>query len=154
MIRDIRYQGAIIRNDHILLIKHREHVTGRAYWVIPGGAREADETDEACVQREMREETKLDVIVERLLLEQVGDPGGVYQRLKTYLCTVIDGEPQPGHEPEFEVSQLYTISEVRWFDLRNLSEWGEVKSDPFTFPLVQRIRILLGYSAENPSDQE
>jgi hypothetical protein len=101
----------------------------------------------------MREETNLVVSVERLLLEQIGDPGGVYQRLKTYLCTVIDGEPQPGHEPEVEASQLYGISEVRWFDLRNLSQWEDVKSDPFTFPLVQRIRILLGYSSENPSDQ-
>jgi hypothetical protein len=37
MNRLIRYQGAIIQNDQILLILHREHVTDRAYWVLPGG---------------------------------------------------------------------------------------------------------------------
>jgi ADP-ribose pyrophosphatase YjhB (NUDIX family) len=155
MSRDVRYQGAIIRDDHILLIRHQEHATGRAYWVIPGGGREADETEEACVQREVREETHLDVSVECLLLDEAGVPAGVYQRLKTYLCKVLKGEAQPGYEPEVEATQQYAISEVRWFDLTNPSEWeAEVKNDPFTLPLVQRIRILLGYSTENLSDKE
>ena len=148
MSRDIRYQGAIIRDDHILLLRHAEHATGRSYWVIPGGGREADETEEACVQREMREETHLDVSVERLLLDDIGIPDGVYRRLKTYLCKVLKGDAQPGYEPEVEASQQYAISEVRWFDLRDLSEWEEVKRDPFTFPLMQRIRVLLGYSKD------
>jgi ADP-ribose pyrophosphatase YjhB (NUDIX family) len=154
MSRDIRYQGAIIRNHCILLIRHHEHATGSAYWVIPGGGREAGETEEACVQREMREETNLEVAVESLLLDEAGVPEGVYQRLKTYLCKVIQGDAQPGYEPEVEATQQYAISEVRWFDLRNPGEWEEVKSDPFTFPLVQRIMIHLGYSMESPSEKE
>jgi ADP-ribose pyrophosphatase YjhB (NUDIX family) len=155
MGRDIRYQGAIIRDDHILLIRHKEHATGRAYWVIPGGGRESNETEEACVEREMREETNLEVSVERLLLDEAGVPTGVYQRYKTYLCRVVRGDAQPGYEPEVEASQQYAISEVRWFDLGNPSEWEiEIKSDPFTFPLVQKIQILLGYPLEHLSDKE
>jgi 8-oxo-dGTP pyrophosphatase MutT (NUDIX family) len=46
MIRDIRYQAAIIHNRQILLIQHREHASGRSYWLLPGGGREADETPE------------------------------------------------------------------------------------------------------------
>jgi ADP-ribose pyrophosphatase YjhB (NUDIX family) len=150
MKRTIRYQGAIIRDDHILLIKHREHATGRTYWVIPGGGRESHETEEACVQREMREETQLDVTVERLLLDEVGIPCGVYKRLKTYLCKVVNGDAQPGYEPEVEAAQQYAITEVRWFDLRYPGEWeAHVKSNPFTFPLLQRIRAVLGYSGES-----
>jgi ADP-ribose pyrophosphatase YjhB (NUDIX family) len=57
-MRHTRYQGAIIKDDKILLIKHTEHESGRSYWVIPGGGREADETEMACVRREMLEETK------------------------------------------------------------------------------------------------
>ena len=56
MSRDIRCQGAIVPNNHILLIRHLEHATARVYWVIPGGGRGANETEGACVQREMREE--------------------------------------------------------------------------------------------------
>jgi hypothetical protein len=37
MPRTIRYQAAIIRGEDILLIKHREHGNGRAYWLLPGG---------------------------------------------------------------------------------------------------------------------
>ena len=50
MTRRIRYQGAIVRDDHLLLIKHREHTSGHAYWVIPGGGREEGETEEECVR--------------------------------------------------------------------------------------------------------
>jgi 8-oxo-dGTP pyrophosphatase MutT (NUDIX family) len=146
MSRLIRYQGAIIRDDQILLILHREHSTGRAYWVIPGGGRELGETEEACVQREMLEETSLDIMVERLLLDEPGALNGVYKRLKTYLCKVVKGEAQPGYEPEVEASQNYAIVEVRWFDLKDPSSWeARMHADPFTFPLVQRIRAALGY---------
>ena len=147
--RTIRYQGAIIRNDHILLIRHREHATGRTYWVIPGGGREAGETEEGCVEREMLEETSLVVGVEKLLLEEAGVPGGVYQRLKTYLCKVVEGEARPGYEPEAEAAEWYAIAEVRWFDLKDPNGWDPLlQEDPFTYPLVQRIREVMGYARE------
>jgi 8-oxo-dGTP pyrophosphatase MutT (NUDIX family) len=146
MSRTTRYQGAIIRNDHVLLIKHREHATGRDYWVIPGGGREDGETDEECVMREVKEETHLNVTVKKLLLDEPGHPGGVYQRLKTYLCIPMAGEAYPGYEPEFEASEAYAITEVGWFDLRDEATWSEkVVTDPFTYPLLQRIRAALGY---------
>ena len=104
MSRIVRYQGAVIRDDSILLIKHREHASGRDYWVIPGGGREGDETEEACVRREVREETCLDVLVQRLLLDQPERPGGMHQRLKTYLCLPVADEASqmPGGAGEGE----------------------------------------------------
>ena len=158
MNRITRYQGAIIRDHHLLLIKHHEFASGRDYWVIPGGGREDGETEEQCVQREMKEETNLDVVVERLLLDEPEHPDGVYKRRKTYLCTPLAGEPRPGHEPELEAAEAYAITEVRWFDLRNEAAWGEkVNQDPFTFPQMQRIRVALNYTrpayeAARPND--
>ncbi len=147
MSRLIRYQGAIIQDDQILLIMHREHSTGRAYWLLPGGGREPGETEEACVQREMREETSLEIMVERLLLDEPSIPNDVYKRLKTYLCKVIKGEAKPGYEPEIEAAQNYAIVEARWFDMRDPNSWEvKLRDDPFTFPLVQRIRAILGYA--------
>ncbi len=63
MQRAIRYQGAIIRDDHILLIQHRHHSTGHSYWLLPGGGIEVGETAEACLEWEIREETHLQVCV-------------------------------------------------------------------------------------------
>jgi 8-oxo-dGTP pyrophosphatase MutT (NUDIX family) len=148
MVRTARYQGAIIQNHHILLIKHHHHDDGSEYWVIPGGGREPGETEEECVQREMKEETHLDVRIERLLLDVQINPGSAYRR-KTYLCTPVAGEARPGNEPEPDAAQLYAISEVAWFDLRDETAWDPlVAGDPITYPQLQRIRAALGYSLD------
>jgi ADP-ribose pyrophosphatase YjhB (NUDIX family) len=149
MGRITRFQGAVIRNDHILLVKHHENACGRDYWVIPGGGRQEGETEQECVKREIKEETHLSVAVKQLLLDEPGPPDDVYRRLKTYLCVPMGGEAYPGCEPEFEASLRYTITEVRWFDLREETTWGaEVVADPLTYPLLQQIRAVLGYKAE------
>ena len=98
MHRNIRYQGAIIRGDHILLVKHTEHKDGQSYWIIPGGGREADETED-CIRREMLEETGLKVKIKRLLLDEATEAKGIYSRHKTYLCRADDGVARPGYEP-------------------------------------------------------
>jgi len=38
--RHTRYPGAIVRDDHSLLIQHRFHGRGRSDWLLPGGGRE------------------------------------------------------------------------------------------------------------------
>jgi 8-oxo-dGTP pyrophosphatase MutT (NUDIX family) len=68
--RYTRYQGAIVRNHSILLIRQRENESGRSYWILPGGGIEPGETEEDCVRREMKEETNLDVQVSALLLDE------------------------------------------------------------------------------------
>src|SRR5215208_1762601 len=96
--RDVRYQAAIVHEDQLLLLKVVDRDSGAAFWLLPGGGREAGETEEACVQREVREETFLEVAVVRALFEAPDPPGGIYERLRTYLCHVIGGEARPGIE--------------------------------------------------------
>ena len=141
-----RCQGAILRDDHILLIQHREHTGGRSYWLLPGGGREEGETEVQCVAREMKEETGLDVQVERLLMDDTDILPGANYPHKTYLCTILAGEAQPGYEPEPEASAIYSIAEVGWFDLRDEAGWSkEVISDQITYPELKRIQAILGY---------
>ena len=145
-IRTTRYQGVILRRHHILLIQHREHQSGHSYWLLPGGGLEPGESEEACVRREMREETGLEVKVERLLLEGPELTGKTYERRKIYLCRPLSGEARPGYEPEPGPSARYAITNVCWLDLRDESAWDEaVKSDPYTYPELRRIREILGY---------
>ena len=122
--RHTRYQAAIMTGSQILLIRHEEHQSERTYWLLPGGGREDGESEEECVRREMREETGLEVRVERLLEEHDSThPNPVYAHYKTYLCTPVSGEAQPGYEPEFEASSVYKIAEVRWVELWDQSGW-------------------------------
>ncbi len=137
---DTRYQGAIVRDHSILLVKHREDKSGRTYWIIPGGGIEPGETEEECLKREMREETNLEVNVVRLLLDEVADGRIRRPWMKTFLCEAVSSTPRPGSEPE----GFNSIVEAKWFDLRKVADWDQdLMDDPFTYPLVQRIRKKL-----------
>src|SRR5215208_4898 len=136
-----RYQGAIIRDHHILLLKQVEHASGRSYWQIPGGGIEPDETEEQCVQPEMLEETGLHVQVVFLLLDEPSTPGAIYQRWKTYCCSILAGEARPGSEPEAEYADAYSFTEVGWFDLRHPTSWNmPLGASPFVYSWLQRIQ--------------
>ena len=146
MKRVIRYQGAIVRDEQILLIRQSHHNTGENYWLFPGGGIEPGESEEECVQREMHEETNLHVVVERLLLDEPALPGAVYKRRMTFLCSVVSGTAAPGHEPEEDAAASYGIVEVGWFDLRDESGWPVlVKENGITYPELRGVQQALGY---------
>ena len=115
----VRYQAAMIQNDHLLLLKVNDRISGQTFWVIPGGGQEANETEEACVRREVFEETHLSVEVDRLVLDEQAPCGDFYHRNKTYRCQIMGGQARPGSEPEVDTAEHSTISEVGWFDMRN-----------------------------------
>jgi len=146
MPRTTRYQAAIMRDEEILLIKHQEHESGRAYWLLPGGGIEDGENEIQCVQREVREETNLEVRVLEVLLDE--EPHHkeekVYQRFKTFLCQPITTQAAPGYEPEPEVAARYAITEVGWYSIHDETKWnGLIVKDPITAPTLRRIRIAL-----------
>ena len=109
---------------------------------------EAGETPESCLQREIKEETHLEIRIEKLLMEdgQTDFPGVSYQKRLTYLCRPLSTDATPGYEPEEHASSRYTIAEVRWVDLQNRDEWYDlVKDDAWALPTLERIISLLGY---------
>lgn len=149
MERDTRYQGAILDGGRLLLLRQVEHATGRRYWVVPGGGIDPGESEEDCVRREMREETGLTVAIERLLLDEPCPPGVLYRRSKTYACTIVDGEPQPGHEPESEFADAYAFTDVGWFDLNDPAAWDETTRQPdsaHAHGFLLSVRAALGYA--------
>lgn len=146
MARHTRYQGAIIQNGSILLIRHKHHATDRTYWVFPGGGIEEGETEQECVAREMLEETNLVVEVKSLILDEPDHPDEGYKRRKTFICNPISGSARPGYEPELEAAAEYSIVEVGWFDLRDESDWDpRLLQDAITYPQLERIRKALSF---------
>ena len=140
--RIIRHQAAIIRDHHILLVRQRGE-GGYEWWNVPGGGREEGESEEQCVIREAKEETDLDVKVQRLLIDGRSHPHSMYRRFKTYLCTPVGGEAQPGSGPE--VADGWLI-DVGWFDLRDPSQLTlEAVNNDTTHAMLQRICRVLGY---------
>lgn len=144
MKRHTRYQGLILKDHQVLLIQTTLLGTGFSFWLLPGGGLEPGETPEECVIREIKEETGLDVAVEKLLFEGPAPPADDYREWKTYLCHPIKGTAAPGQEPE---TLFAAITAVPWVDLRYPGSWGdEICLDGYTHPRLNHLRELLGYN--------
>lgn len=138
--RHSRYQAAVIRDEALLLVRCAFR-GGPTVWILPGGGREDGESEEACVVREVHEETALTVRVDRLLSDvAAAPPDGTYQRWRTYLCSVLGGNATAGGG-EGASAELIDIS---WLPLRDESLWPpDVRDDVFLYPQVQAIRSLV-----------
>ena len=97
--------GAVLvdENGRVLLVKRRyEPLAGQ--WSLPGGAVDAGETLEACVIREMREETGLGVevgpvieVFDRIMHDDAGRVQYHYV-LVDYVCRPLDGVLVPASD--------------------------------------------------------
>lgn len=82
----------IFEQERVLLALRRDI----DWWNLPGGGMEPGETVEEAMRREVREETGLEVAVERLV--------GVYSKpqkqevVLTFLCRITGGQPSPTEE--------------------------------------------------------
>ena len=134
MERIVRYQAAVLQDGYILLVKQRGE-NGYEWWNVPGGGLEANETEEQCIVREVKEETNLKVQIDRLLIDGPSHRHSSYQRFKTYLCFPIEGAARADDAESFD---------VKWFNLSDESQWRlEVVNNETTFVMLQRIKSAL-----------
>jgi 8-oxo-dGTP diphosphatase len=138
-IRDTRLQGAIVREGWLLVV--RCTLPGEApFWTLPGGGREAGESDAQAVAREVREELGVAVEVGAVLDDVLADPpDGTYARWRTFACRLVGGEPAAcGTDGSAE------LTAVRWLPLASPDQWeAELRGDPFLYPQLERIRAAL-----------
>jgi mutator protein MutT len=91
----IDVSAALIFDQGRLLITRRRagsHLGG--LWEFPGGKREPNETFEQCLVREIREELGMNIAVGEMFEEITHAYDEKTVRLKFFVCTWIDGEPQ------------------------------------------------------------
>ena len=92
----IEVSAALIFRDGKLLIAQRHadsHLGG--LWEFPGGKREAGETFEQCLVREIREELGVEIFVGELFEAIRHDYPEKSVHLKFFICKIFSGEPQP-----------------------------------------------------------
>lgn len=98
----VRVNGLVVRNNTLLLVKIDAPTRDTPLWMPPGGGLEFGETMEACLVREVEEETGLTVAVENLryVSEFVEPP---YHAVEFYFdCRETGGTQQLGVDPELQ----------------------------------------------------
>ena len=86
----IAVKGIVINDGKALIVRRSGILTpdGRDWWEFPGGTLEFGETPEQTLVRELREETGLEVLPERLLYVSSSQTDSAYQIIIiTYLCS-------------------------------------------------------------------
>lgn len=138
--------GVILDADgsHVLLIKRRDN--GR--WEPPGGVLEIEESIEAGLRREVREETGVEIEVEGL--------SGVYKNMTHGIVALVyrcraHGQPLPGSDEASEISwhRLDTVEGLMTpaYAVRIIDA---VESGPAVTRAHDGIRLLA--AKENPGD--
>jgi mutator protein MutT len=95
MNRTIEVSAALIfRNGKLLITQRHPNAHLGGLWEFPGGKREADETFEQCLVREIREELGIEIAVGELFEEITHDYPEKTVHLKFFLCQLLQGKPQ------------------------------------------------------------
>jgi 8-oxo-dGTP diphosphatase len=116
-----------LENGRVLLAQRPPDDPLAGLWELPGGKVEADETPEACLQRELREECAVSVSVGRMYAASNFSYPHAIVTLLAYLINSWQGEI---------VAKAH--SEVRWVAL------GDVKRLPLApadIPILTRLRL-------------
>jgi 8-oxo-dGTP diphosphatase len=99
--------AALVERDGRLLLALRAVAPAKGRWDLPGGFLQAGETAEACLHREIREETGLEVRVVRYLgsfADQYGPRRQPTLNL-AFVVAIIQGQPHAASD----------VAELRWF---------------------------------------
>ena len=87
--------GLMFRDGKLLITQRHAGAHLGGLWEFPGGKREADETFEQCLVRELREELGVEVRVGEIFDSVTHAYPDKTVHLKFFVCEVMAGEPQP-----------------------------------------------------------
>lgn len=117
----IRATAVLIEDGKLLLLKQAVTESSARAWSLPGGGLEFGEPIGDCLVREMKEETGLDVDIERLLYVCDRIEDGRHVVHMTFLVRRTAGRLQLGAEPEAGANEIHACELV---DIDRLSALG------------------------------
>lgn len=93
-LKTIEVVAAIIVQDGRVLVTQRGYGDGAGKWEFPGGKIEAGENPQQALQREIREELKVDIAVQEYLMTVEHDYPSFHLTMHCYMSRLLQGSPQ------------------------------------------------------------
>ena len=116
----------LVKDGKILIAKRKAGDHQANKWEFPGGTVKPDETDQACLKREMQEEFGIKVSVGRIFGESIYHYGYGSIKLRAYLASLESGKLTPKAHSEF-----------RWISKDKLLEYDFAPAD---IPFVKKLQ--------------
>ncbi|UII23260.1 NUDIX domain-containing protein [Fulvivirga ligni] len=109
----VRVSGICIKQDSLLLVKHSGLGKKGILWAPPGGEIDFDETAEVALIREFKEETGLDIQVDKFLFINEYKENPLHAVELFFQVSALNDSLIKGHDPELE-EENQIIKEVRF----------------------------------------
>ena len=90
-MKTIRVVAAIIRDKDKIFATQRGYGEFKDGWEFPGGKIEEGETPEECLKREIKEELKADINIDKYLCTVEYDYPNFHLKMECFICSLIDG---------------------------------------------------------------
>lgn len=90
-MKNIRVSAAIIMKDNKIFVTQRGYGEFKDWWEFPGGKIEEGETPEECLKREIKEELKADINIDKYLCTVEYDYPNFHLKMECFICSLIDG---------------------------------------------------------------
>lgn len=134
----------VIFDDDKRILMVRQCHDGKDIWMVPGGAIEEGEDARQAAIREVKEETGLDVKIEKLIwhVEEVSEKRG--QRfVNFFLAKIAGGNLELGYDPEL-LGQEQVMKEVRFVSEEELKYLKNVYPEYLRCELWDFIEYFFG----------
>ena len=124
-MKTIAVACAVIKQEGKILCAQRSAKMSMALkWEFPGGKIEREESAEACVRREVREELGVDVVVGEPLAPLTHDYGSFSVSLFPFICEEISGTIRPREHEAVVWLAPEDLPALDWAEAdRPLIEW-------------------------------
>lgn len=90
-MKNIHVSAAIIMKDNKIFVTQRGYGEFKDWWEFPGGKIEKGETPEECLKREIKEELKADINIDKYLCTVEYDYPNFHLKMECFICSLIDG---------------------------------------------------------------
>ena len=90
-MKNIHVSAAIIMKDNKIFVTQRGYGEFKDWWEFPGGKIEEGETPEECLKREIKEELKADINIDKYLCTIEYDYPNFHLKMECFICSLIDG---------------------------------------------------------------